>query len=108
MSTPQFLGWLDIKMADYGKGKLIPPDQVLEDKLHRDAQKLLRSRIAEEILMSQDLEGKVLKAYNQVMPKLERKAESLSELVAVVLEERPEQSWRDPVRQVAEEILGDQ
>jgi len=107
MSTPQFLEWLDGKMADYGDNKLIPPDQVLENKLHGDAQKLLRSRIAEEILMFQDLDGKVLKAYNQVMPELERKAESLSELVAVELGERPEQSWRDPVRQVAEEILGD-
>lgn len=107
MSTPQFLGWLDRKIADHGDSKLIPPDQVLVDKLHGDAKRLLKSRITEEILRSQDLEGKVLKAYNRIVPELERKVESLSEFVEIVLEERPEQSWRDPVRQAAEEILGD-
>jgi len=107
MSTPQFLGWLDRKIADHGDRKLIPPDQVLVDKLHGDAKRLLKSRITEEILRSQDLEGKVLKAYNRIVPELERKVESLSEFVEIVLEERPEQSWRDPVRQAAEEILGD-
>lgn len=34
MSTPQFLEWLDKKMASYGNGKLIPPEQVLTDELH--------------------------------------------------------------------------
>jgi len=107
MSTPQFLEWLDRKMAVYGDSKLIPPDPVLADRLHKYARRLLKSRITEEILKSQDLEGRVLKAYDQVKPELKRKAESLSELVAAELEEMPEQSWRDPVRQAAEEILGD-
>ena len=30
MTTPQFIAWLDGKMAEHGDGKLIPPQDVLE------------------------------------------------------------------------------
>jgi hypothetical protein len=33
MTTPQFIEWLDVKMAKHGVGKLIPPADVLEDEL---------------------------------------------------------------------------
>ena len=33
MTTPQFIDWLDAKMAEFGSGKLIPPDDVLEQEL---------------------------------------------------------------------------
>ena len=31
MTTPQFIAWLDAKMAEHGDGKLIPPPEVVED-----------------------------------------------------------------------------
>ena len=33
MTTPQFIGWLDDKMAAFGNGKLVPPARVLTEDL---------------------------------------------------------------------------
>ncbi len=33
MATPQFIAWLDAKMAQHGNGKLIPPAEVMRDHL---------------------------------------------------------------------------
>ena len=33
MTTPEFIAWLDGKMAEHGAGKLIPPDDVIAAEL---------------------------------------------------------------------------
>ena len=37
MTTPQFIAWLDDKMAAFGNGKLVPPARVLTDDLSEHA-----------------------------------------------------------------------
>ena len=33
MTTPQLIEWLDAKMVEHGDGKLMPPDDVIEEEL---------------------------------------------------------------------------
>jgi hypothetical protein len=52
MTTPEFIAWLDAKMAKHGEGKLIPPDDVmakeLEDRLDEKVSEIVKERILRE------------------------------------------------------------
>ncbi|WP_410706483.1 hypothetical protein [Bradyrhizobium sp. BWC-3-1] len=50
MTTPQLIEWLDQKLADHGKGKLIPPTHVLEKELADHIESTIRAAIRERIL----------------------------------------------------------
>ena len=58
MTTPDFIEWLDEKMADYS-GKLIPPAEVLEKELAERIEKKVRATITERILREAGLENQV-------------------------------------------------
>ena len=45
MTTEQFIEWLDVKMAEHGDGKLIPPPEVLEAELAKRVEAKLREDI---------------------------------------------------------------
>ena len=38
MTTPQFIDWLDAKMAEHGDGKLVPPQTVVKAELELSSQ----------------------------------------------------------------------
>ena len=63
MSTPQFLEWLDDKMKEYGRGKLIAPDGVMAKELHDKAREKLKQTLTEAILLENDLDGQVNREY---------------------------------------------
>lgn len=60
MTTPQFIEWLDGKMADYDK--LVPPDEVLRDELDRRIEAKVRAAVTERILREARFEGQVATA----------------------------------------------
>jgi hypothetical protein len=97
--------WLDEKMAKYGQGKLIPPEEILAEELHENLQDELRKKITDDILRSQDLEGKVKQAYESTKTGLDETAGSLKDKVAQELEANPVQSWREPIMKVAKEMI---
>jgi hypothetical protein len=50
MTTPQFIAWLDAKMAAFGNGKLVPPEAVLTEDLSDTLEHRLHRQITEQIL----------------------------------------------------------
>src|SRR5262249_51766693 len=60
MTTPQFIAWLDGKLADYGK--LVPPPEVLEAELEEKLEQSARAVITERILREANVEGQVAEA----------------------------------------------
>ena len=58
MTTPQFIEWLDGKMADY-VGKLIPPEQVIKGELEARLEAAVRAKITERILREAKLDRQV-------------------------------------------------
>ena len=105
MSTPQFLQWLDYKMENLGKGKMIPPDTVLAKELHENARQMLAQQIMDGILKEHDAEGQIGQAFEKLKPVLDEKAKELAKDVTEDLEKKPDQSWRDPVLKVAHDLV---
>ena len=94
MTPAQLIAWLDEKMEQHGDGKLIPPDDVLEDTNREATEKRLREEITEEILRDADLDGRVAAALAAAdLPSGEKLREQIEE--AFVIE--PAQSWRDVI-----------
>ena len=105
MSTPQFLQWLDDKMTEYGRGKLIAPDEIMAKELHDKAREKLEQTLTEAILRENDLEGQVNREYERLKPVLDEKAKELAKDVTEALQKEPVQSWRDPVLKAAEGVV---
>jgi hypothetical protein len=50
MTTPNFIAWLDRKMAEHGVGKLVPPDDVLIADFDQRVEQKVRATLTERIL----------------------------------------------------------
>ena len=105
MSTPQFLQWLDDKMEESGRGKLIPPAEVLWTELKERTHRRLAHDIQNLILKDNDAEGQIERAYEKLLPTLDENAKDLTTDVAEALDEKPEQSWRDPILKLANDLI---
>jgi hypothetical protein len=101
MTTPQFIAWLDRKMAEHGIGKLIPPEEVLAVDLEDRLEAKVRADVQERILREAGFERQVAKALAVIeRPTNVALAEGIEELFA----RDPEREWRDHVESVANEL----
>ena len=101
MTTPQFIAWLDRKMAKHGEGKLIPPPEVLCSELEEKLAASVRSSITERILREADLEGQISEALDAI----ERPdADDLVKGIEKLFKRSPEREWRDHITAVVNEI----
>src|SRR5262249_684346 len=64
MTTPQFIEWLDGKMADYAK--LVPPPDILEAQLDEVIEKKVRAAVTERILREANVDAQVAAAIAQI------------------------------------------
>jgi hypothetical protein len=104
MTTPQFLAWLDAKMAEHDSVKVVPPDTVLAATAHGLLEEHLRRIITDRILKAANVAEQVAEAVRGVtLPCGEDLAMSVSDR----LNEHPDAHWRDCVNQVAA-VLADQ
>ena len=103
MTTPQFIAWLDRKMAEHSDGKLVPPADVLEHELEERLEGNLRDAITERILEEADLEGQIAKALSKI------KRPSGSELAVGIrrlFARSPEKEWRAYIDTVVAKATG--
>jgi hypothetical protein len=105
MTMPQFLDWLSKKMEPYDQGRLIPPEHVLTKELQEKVREALKDDIRDKILEEQDFKGQVERAYNQLKPKMNKKAGELHNDVADDLKKDPARSWHDPILEVARNLV---
>jgi hypothetical protein len=102
MTTPQFVAWLDDKMAAFGNGKLLPPAGALTDELSNTLEERLERRITEQILRDARIGEKIAAALQKIdlpMP------EELCTLVQATLLDHPAASWRAAIERVADQLL---
>jgi hypothetical protein len=95
-TTPQFLAWLDEKMAAY-EGKVIPPTPVLEGRLNDQVREQLRESITKRVLEKAKIDDQVDEAMAARSEKLADAAEDLSDRVAGELEDNPQRHWAEVV-----------
>jgi hypothetical protein len=96
MTTPQFIAWLDAKMAAYHK--LIPPPEVLESELQERIENKVREAVTERILREANIDAQVAAA----LAKIEQpNADTLTESIEQLFGEEPDAEWRDHIEAVA-------
>ena len=66
MTTPEFIAWLDAKMAKHGEGKLIPPDDVMAKELEDRLDEKVREIVKERILREAGYENQVAKELAEI------------------------------------------
>jgi hypothetical protein len=99
MTTPQFIDWLDGKMAAYGK--LIPPPDVLAAELDKRIENKIRASITERILREAGLEHQVADAIATIEKPT---AAVLTEGIEQLFKQESEREWRDHIEKVAREL----
>ena len=101
MTTPQFIAWLDRKMAEHGVGKLVPPEEVLAAELEERLKSKVPEAITERILREAGCEEQVTTALKAIKrPSGEKLAKGIKELFA----REPEREWRNHIEAVASRI----
>lgn len=101
MTTPQFIAWLDAKMASFGAGKVIPPETVLVDEAERRLAAKVRGIVTERVLREARTDDQVAGALTGLsLPD----ADSLKARVAGWLDEREPDPWTAPVDAAADEV----
>lgn len=103
MTTPQFIAWLDAKLAPYDS-KVIPPPDVMADRLAGCVRENLRRAITERVLAEAGIEKLVEQASAGLSGDVVAAAGTLSGDVAAALDERPYDSWTAPVERIAGRI----
>jgi Topoisomerase 6 subunit A/Spo11, Toprim domain len=94
MTTPEFIAWLDLKMAEHGDGKLVPPAEVLTAELDKRIEDKVRADIRERILREARFEDQVAKAVAAIKTP---SGAVLAKGVRRLFKQEPEREWRDAI-----------
>jgi hypothetical protein len=96
MTTPQFIEWLDGKMAGYDK--LIPPPDILEAELSTRIEKKVRTAVVDRILREANVDAQVAAALTDIeTPDNATLATGIKQLFKAT----PDAQWRDHIETVA-------
>jgi hypothetical protein len=98
MTTPDFIRWLDRKMAEHGGGKLIPPNEVLEVELATRIEQKVRAIIRERILREAGFERQVEDTITAIK---KPSAAILTKGIKALFKTEPDREWRDHIEAVA-------
>jgi hypothetical protein len=100
MTTPQFIEWLDGKLAPY-TGKLIPPADVLAAELDSRIEDKVRAAVTERILREADFEAQVAAALAAIRKPA---ADLLAKGVGQLFARERDRDWRDHIEAVASSV----
>jgi hypothetical protein len=101
MTTPQFIDWLDGKMAAYEK--LIPPSDVLEEELSARIEKKVRDAVTERILREANLDAQVAATLADIETP---HSATLNDGIRQLFDATADAQWRDHIETVADELAG--
>jgi hypothetical protein len=94
MTTPEFIRWLDRKMATHGVGKLVPPGEVLVKELEARIEDKVRKTLTERILEEADLDGQVETAIEKIKKPT---AAALAKGIKASFKQQADREWRDHI-----------
>jgi hypothetical protein len=97
MTTPQFIEWLDRKLAGYD-GKLILPDDVLKAELDERIESKVRAAITERILREAGFEDQVAAAIGAIKKPT---TAVLAKGIEQMFKSEPDREWRDHIEAIA-------
>jgi hypothetical protein len=101
MTTPEFIKWLDQKMAEHGVSKLIPPEDVIATELEQRLDAKVRGAITERVLRQARFEQQVAKA----LAKIKRPSRAaLTAGIKKLFARNPENEWRAHIERLAAKL----
>jgi len=108
MGTPEFIAWLDCKMEEHGNGRLVPPTNVMTERLRQATGAVVEEAVKEKLLAKHHLADKVAAAMAELSTDINKKGRHLDSLVRTTLAqpEHEHQSWAGVVGGVAVSIAG--
>jgi hypothetical protein len=101
MTTPQFIEWLDRKMAEHADGKLIPPPDILQAELNGRIEQKVHDAIVARILREANVDALVAAALAEIEPPDNT---ALTDGIKKLFDGRPDAEWRDHIEAVASEL----
>ena len=104
MTSPQFLGWLDAKMAAHGGEKVIPPEGVVADQLQTTIRASIHAELTERILREAKVDDQVESAMEKLRADLPD-GEEVRQRVAVELKREPAERWTEPLDRMAAGLI---
>ena len=105
MTTPDFIAWLNRKLAPHEHGKLIPPAGVLSEQLEHGARTHLRDVLTQRILRDAGLDRQVEDGYQALAPVLAGVRDDLATQVQRELDAQPREHWTEPVLRLARRVV---
>jgi hypothetical protein len=105
MPTPLFLNWLDKKMEQHGAGKLIPPDDVMIDRLKHEVRQHLQNRITHRILAEAGIDELTGEAYASILPVINERTDGIGAYVSYELHVTPENQWIKPIDKLCKDLI---
>jgi hypothetical protein len=108
MITPQFIAWLERKMAEHGVRKVIPPADVMEEHLESEVRRRLEQKITDDVLRDARIDEKVEQRYQACFPRLQARRATLPADVESSLQDNARQHWTNPIDTIAKAITRDE
>jgi hypothetical protein len=99
-TTPQFIDWLDQKMAEHS-GKVVPPAAVMVDRLNEQVRQRLRDSIVKRVLSEARIEDRVDEAATALAAIVAGAVSGLPEKVNKDLRDDPQKYWARVVDELA-------
>lgn len=103
MTSPQFIEFLDRKIAPH-LGKVVPPAEVLADRLEQRARAELERRWTARVMRRARIDERVERSLGELRPDLAAEAATLESEVRRSLDANPIELWHQPVERVARKI----
>jgi hypothetical protein len=105
LTTSDFIRLLDSKMAEFGTGKVIPPDDILRSACDSKIASIIREREVARILAEANIDGRVDDALRRLRPQITRVTRTLRADVEADLSANRRQPWDAVVSQRATSCL---
>jgi len=104
MTSPQFLEWHDRKFAAYS-GKVIPPADVVADRLEREGRERIVSEITEQVLREARVNEQAAAAWAALDNDYRTRLDGIRDEIWRSLQDNPAEPWTVPVGRIAAEIV---
>lgn len=105
VTTPQFVAWLDEKMEAHAGTKVIPPPNVVRDRIAKEAEKELTRRVTEEIVRDADVAGRVKAMLAEKKAALKEASATAIAGLRTILGDQPERHWSDVAKEMGIGVL---
>lgn len=101
MTSPQFIGWLDSKLAEYDEGKVVPPSDVLASEVGGDLESIIRERADAAVREEVEFDRLVEEEFQRQWDELDLDDVEIEQYVRNFLTAQPSRRWTSAITSAA-------